>query len=95
MRVEGGQANQVKEEQVDLFSSMPTQPELFAESKFTLDTETEIETEPKVAIIEETVVKTTPSETVVEINDHLSSLSISISYSLLERAISVNSYCSR
>ena len=73
MRVEGGRANQVKEEQVDLFSSMPTQPELFAESKFTLDTETEIETEPKVAIIEETVVKTTPSETVVEINDHLSS----------------------
>ncbi|VFS67515.1 DNA protecting protein DprA [Kluyvera cryocrescens] len=73
MRIEGGRANQVKEEQVDLFSSMPTQPELFAESKFTLDTETEIETEPKVAIIEETVVKTTPSETVVEINDHLSS----------------------
>lgn len=73
MRVEGGRANQVKEEQVDLFSSMPTQPELFAESKFTLETETEIETEPKVAIIEETVVKTTPSETVVEINDHLSS----------------------
>lgn len=72
MRVEGGRANQVKEEQVDLFSSMPTQPELFAESKFTLETETEIETEPKVAIIEETVVKTTPSETVVEINDHLS-----------------------
>ncbi|MFM4841683.1 DNA-processing protein DprA [Aeromonas veronii] len=70
MRVEGGRANQVKEEQVDLFSSMPTQPELFAESKFTLDTE--IETEPKVAIIEETVVKTTPSEMVVEINDHLS-----------------------
>ena len=73
MRIEGGRANQVKEEQVDLFSSMPTQPELFAESKFTLDTETEIETEPKVAIIEETVVKTTPSETIVEINDHLSS----------------------
>lgn len=73
MRVEGGRANQVKEEQVDLFSSMPMQPELFAESKFTLETETETEAEPKLAIIEETVVKTTPSETVVEINDHLSS----------------------
>ncbi len=69
MRIEGGCANLVKEEQVDLFSSMPTQPESFAESKFTL----EAEVEPKVAIIEEKVVKTTSSEKFVEINDHLSS----------------------
>lgn len=69
MRIEGVCANLVEEEQVDLFSSMPTQPELLAESKFTL----EAEPEPKVAIIEEKVVKTTPSEKIVEINDHLSS----------------------
>ena len=72
MRVEGGRANQVKEEQVDLFSSMPAQPELFADSKFTLETEA-TEAERKVASIEEKIINTTPLEMVVEINGQLSS----------------------
>lgn len=72
MKNEGGRANQVKEVQVDLFSSMPAQPELFADSKFTLETEA-TEAERKVASIEEKIINTTPLEMVVEINGQLSS----------------------
>jgi predicted Rossmann fold nucleotide-binding protein DprA/Smf involved in DNA uptake len=72
MKNEGGRANQVKEMQVDLFSSMPAQPELFAESMFALETEA-TEAERKVASIEEKIINTMPSETVVEINEQLSS----------------------
>lgn len=67
MRIEGGRANLVEEEPVDLFSSMPTQPELLVESKFT------VEAKPEPKVVEEKVVKTTLSGKFVEINDHLSS----------------------
>ncbi|WP_127960132.1 DNA-processing protein DprA [Serratia microhaemolytica] len=70
MRNNGGHANQVKEDQVDLFS-MPAQTELFAESKFALEKET-TEAKRKVTSIEEKIVNITPLETVAEINEPLS-----------------------
>lgn len=71
IRIEGSHTTKVKEEQVDLFSSMPVQPELVAESKLTLDTES-TEAERNVEIIKEKVVETTSVETISEINDKLS-----------------------